>query len=266
MPRARCTWRTHRAIFRAWGPLLPLLPYALRVGAMLLAAAAQRFASPSSSSLRARPSTPSSPSPSALGGAASSSNGRGGGGRGGVLPTLPLASLTAYLGASGLRVALYLGHLALQRGHGLFLMSDHIFLAASVLACLQCEMVLALSDAAKCEARLQEAPPPPPRPWHPAPAQPASAQAGGGGGNHGGNGIRQAAAVAALVAAEFAVAVALVCGMLLFFVVAADMHFTARHYHHVGESWAALAAGLAVFQLPMAAWLMPTTTATTARS
>ena len=42
-------------------------------------------------------------------------------------------------------------HLGLQRQAGWVVMSDHLLLAACVLACLQAEATAAISDAYKCE-------------------------------------------------------------------------------------------------------------------
>lgn len=56
-----------------------------------------------------------------------------------------------YVGMIGVRIALYIGHVVLQRYQEVYLLSDHIFLAASILASFQSELVLCLSDVYKTE-------------------------------------------------------------------------------------------------------------------
>ena len=92
------------AIFRSMGSLLPMLPWALRCGPLIKSSNRASFRS-----------------------------------------TLPWGCFLAYTCIGLVRVILYLAHLALQRGHLLApggtskepWVSDHVFLAASVVACLQ---------------------------------------------------------------------------------------------------------------------------------
>ena len=145
------------AIFRAIGPLLPLIPWALRCTSCLsvmdanstttsqwplgtedqprgIQFTAQESSSVSGSHLEQHPSR-----------------------RIGLVSTLPLSCLTAYIAIGAVRLGLYLLHIAVQRRGGAGgsfatpLMSDHIFLAASVVSCLQSEMICSLSDIIKLE-------------------------------------------------------------------------------------------------------------------
>lgn len=110
-----------RYVFRVWGPLLPLAAFALR----LLAGLARLPPSPPTAAGRPTPLRP------------------------GV--TLAMRALVLYVAVAAVRVAVYLGHVAVQRQAELFLMSDHLLLAASMVSCLQSEMLLALSDMYKME-------------------------------------------------------------------------------------------------------------------
>ncbi|KAG2437742.1 hypothetical protein HYH02_011118 [Chlamydomonas schloesseri] len=184
-----------RHVFRVWGPLLPLLPYLVRVAAFSLR---RRRLQPQTGAAAA--SAPAAPA-----------------------PLRPAASLAVQAGLLYfviivVRIALYVGHVALQRGAGVYLVSDHLLLAASVVACFQSELVLCFSDAHKAELLARHDP---------------------------GAGTPQVAAASGLVGAVF-VLVALY----------GDMYCTARWYHHPGENLAALGVGGAVFQLPVLLWLV----------
>lgn len=96
-----------RYVFRVWGPLLPLAAFALR----LLAGLARLPPSPPTAAGRPTPLRP------------------------GV--TLAMRALVLYVAVAAVRVAVYLGHVAVQRQAELFLMSDHLLLAASMVSCLQ---------------------------------------------------------------------------------------------------------------------------------
>ncbi|PNH04479.1 hypothetical protein TSOC_009347 [Tetrabaena socialis] len=187
-----------RHVFRVYGPLLPLAPYLVRVAAF---------------GLRWPPPTAALRSAAAAGGAAARPLR--------PAPTLALPALLVYGAVIVVRIALYVCHVALERRAAvpLYLMSDHLLLAASVVACFQSELMCCLSDAFKAELL---------RPFDPRGAD-----------------ARQLAAVAAMVCSAFALAF-----------VYGDMYCTARWYHHPAESLGALAAGAVLFQLPMALWLL----------
>ncbi|KAG2499449.1 hypothetical protein HYH03_002396 [Edaphochlamys debaryana] len=174
-----------RHVFRVWGPLLPLAPLLVRLAALRL----RLPPSPRGSRPPLRP-----------------------------CPSLALQALCMYGAVIAVRLGLYLSHVAAQRHAGVFLVSDHLLLAASVVACFQAELVLCVSDVYKCEV-LREADP-------------------------GAGGVRQVAVVAALVCSMFALV--FVCG---------DMYCTARWFHHPAESVGALAAGAVLFQAPVGLWL-----------
>eukprot|EP00955_Chlamydomonas_euryale_P056660 356503-Chlamydomonas_euryale.AAC.2 len=184
------------AAFRAAGPLLPLLPWLLRAAPLEAVAMAGAAAAPGC----------------------------------GARATLAWPCLAAYLVVCAARMLLYLAHVVAQGGggagggHGGWL-SDHIFLAASVVACLSVELGACAADAMRLD----------------------------GGGLHtrdgrdcggGSGGVRRRAAVGA------AAAVAL----LLYGLVCADMFVTCRHFHQPTESLAALLGGLVCFQVPMLVW------------
>ncbi|KAG2441523.1 hypothetical protein HXX76_003145 [Chlamydomonas incerta] len=172
-----------RHVFRVWGSLLPLPPLFIRIAAVRL----RRRPPPGGTALRRR-------------------------------ATLAVQAAQLYSIILVVRLALYAGHVALQRHAGLFLVSDHLLLAASVVACYQSELVLAFSDAYKAELLARHDP---------------------------GAGVAQVAAVSALVG-----------GVFLLVALYGDMYCTARWYHHPGENLAALGLGAAVFQLPVLVWLL----------
>ncbi|GLC45647.1 hypothetical protein PLESTB_001790000 [Pleodorina starrii] len=179
-------------VFRVWGPLLPLAPYLVRVAAMgLRIPSSATGAGPFGGHLRLRPGV-----------------------------TLPLPSLAAYLLVIAVRIALYVGHVALQRSgpQGLVLVSDHLLLAASMVACFQSELVMCLSDVYKAEVL---------------------------------RGVDRSAG-----ARQLAVVVALVVSMFTMVFVYSDMYCTARWYHHPTESLSALAVGALVFQAPVVVWII----------
>ncbi|GFR44978.1 hypothetical protein Agub_g6288 [Astrephomene gubernaculifera] len=189
-----------RYVFRVWGPLLPLAPYLVRIAAAAAGNAAARLFTPTSSSMRVvrgmRPAAVQQPRP-------------------GV--TLPLLSLAVYGAIIAVRVLLYLGHLSFQRAVARVVVSDHLFLGASVVACFQAELLMCLSDIYKAELLRGS------DPWV---------------------GARQLTVVAAMVTSMF---------VLVF--VYGDMYCTARWYHEPAESLGALAVGAAVFQLPVVVWM-----------
>ncbi len=90
-----------------WGPLLPLAAFALR----LIAGFTRLPPSPPAAAGRPPPLRP------------------------GV--TLAVRALVLYVAVAAVRIAVYLGHVAVQRQADLFLMSDHLLLAASIVSCLQ---------------------------------------------------------------------------------------------------------------------------------
>ncbi|KAL6747232.1 hypothetical protein V8C86DRAFT_1353144 [Haematococcus lacustris] len=100
-------------------------------------------------------------------------------------------------------------------------LSDHLFLGASVVACLQVELVCAVSDVIKLEL--------------------------GGGPGPGRGGLPLWRHMAAGSAAVLSMA-----GLLL---VSLDMHFTARHFHQPRESVLALLLGGLAFQAPLLLWI-----------
>lgn len=212
-----------RLVFRTYGALLPFAPFVVRYSAMAIAAAAtgnKALCMPAPRTAAGRVAGPTT------------------GASTGVRPTLLHSSLLVYMAVAVLRAAIYMGHLYLQRRSSLFLASDHVLLAAAVLACLQSEMVMCLSDIIKCEVWVGAQPdmarvPPP---------------------------LRRRVLLTSYLAsaAEFATVAVMVMTMLLYVVISADMHLTARFYHSAPESWAALAGGLAMFQLPVAAWILHT--------
>ncbi|KXZ50363.1 hypothetical protein GPECTOR_16g536 [Gonium pectorale] len=200
-------------VLRVWGPLLPLLPLAVRVVAMGVRpshspASLTSLASSSSSSSSSSPLSP------AAGGAL----------RRPPLPLRPAASLPGacaglYTLVIAARIGLYLAHLGLQAGAGVYLVSDHLLLAASMLACFQAELVMCASDAFKAEL-----------------LRPRDPRVGAG--------ARQVAVIAAFVSSAF-----------LLVALFGDMYATARWFHARAESLGALAAGAALFNGPVALWL-----------
>ncbi|EFJ46623.1 hypothetical protein VOLCADRAFT_92767 [Volvox carteri f. nagariensis] len=180
-------------VFRVWGPMLPLAPYLVRVASLGLQG---RAPAPSLSDSKplSRPLCP------------------------GV--TLPLQTLFVYLTIILLRLVIYVGHVALQRWStgALVLVSDHLLLAASVVACFQSELVMCLSDVYKSELLR---------------------------GMDQSTDLRQLVVVGGFVVSMFA--------MVFIF---GDMYCTARWYHHATESWAAVFAGALLFQAPVVVWLL----------
>ena len=131
-------------IFRALGPLLPLLPWGLRCISCL------SWKSSSDVAENARVS--------ALSGSQSLDASHACGShrtRPPLKSTLPLSCLSAYVTVGAVRLGLYLLHLVVQRHgggtEGTPWVSDHVFLASSVVACLQAEMICSLSDVIRLE-------------------------------------------------------------------------------------------------------------------
>lgn len=214
------------ALFRAAGPLLPLLPFLLRCCATEF----PRFRRIMSWQANAEASAPrrglAPPAPAPLQG------------------TLPWACLLLYFLVGTVRILLYLTHLWSQRvaqdtsplgagragpvganpddpaamdlvpaQHIPGWVSDHVVLGASVVACLQLELVCSVSDVVKLQV------------------------------------------VGAGLLREFAAASSLIGSMVLTVFVCVDMYFTCRFYHYPAESAAALLVGLLLFQVPLIAWL-----------
>ncbi|GLI70494.1 hypothetical protein VaNZ11_015400 [Volvox africanus] len=188
------TW-FDRHVFRVYGPLLPLAPYLIRVASLGLRASAP-VPSPSGSQPLRRRLQPGA--------------------------TLVVPALLAYLIIALVRIGVYLCHLGLQRWTGglLVLVSDHLILAASVVACFQSELVMCTSDAYKTllfrdmdrsrKLRL------------------------------------------------FAIVGAVLISTIFIILVFVDMYCTARWFHHPKESVLALLGGAAMFQIPVTVWLLRT--------
>ena len=116
-------------VFRAMGALLAPALLLLRLAAVAACSwlGRSRASSPAAAAAAAAPGCPArSPCPPTPACASSC-----------LRPTLWLKCAAVYLSVLLLRVVLYQGHLALQRGLAVFLVSDHVLLAASIVACVQ---------------------------------------------------------------------------------------------------------------------------------
>lgn len=190
------------AVMRPAGPALPFVALAARVAAALFAE--RLFAS----------------APHGGGGSVGSSGADGASGRGpaAVLPSLARDCLLAYAAVALVRLAVYGVHLGLLRARllGFHLVSDHLLLAGSALACLHVELAALASDAAR--ARASRAP-----------------------GVHQGSPFsRRDAPLAAAAAVTLA----------LFALTAGDSFFTAKHFHHPGvRRWLPLVLSCVVVPL-----------------
>ncbi|KAF8067178.1 PNPLA1 [Scenedesmus sp. PABB004] len=178
--------------------------------------------------------------------------------RGGGLGSLLLSCAAAYAAIAAARLGIYLSHVMLLRsrcargrlpprrlpaprspgraapcrarpappraraGRALeyHLVSDHIFLAATMLICLHAEVICLLSDLAAAARRRAAAP------------------------GAGGRGLHEAALVALLLASLF-----------LYLFTAADMYFTAKYFHFPLESFSTAVIVFVLFQLPMLTWI-----------
>ncbi|GIL74244.1 hypothetical protein Vretimale_1992 [Volvox reticuliferus] len=186
------TW-FDKYVFRVYGPLLPLAPYLIRVASLGLRASTP-VPSPSGSQPLRRRLQPGA--------------------------TLVLPALLAYLTIALVRIGVYICHLGLQRWTGglLVLVSDHLLLAASVVACFQSELVMCTSDAYKallvrCSDRCMK--------------------------------LRL-----------LAMFISVLITTILLILVCVDMYCTARWFHQPKESGLALLAGAVMFQLPVVMWLL----------
>ncbi|GIL42101.1 hypothetical protein Vafri_134 [Volvox africanus] len=188
------TW-FDKHIFRVYGPLLPLAPYLIRVASLGLRASTP-VPSPSGSQPLRRRLQP------------------------GV--TLVLPALLAYLTIALVRIGVYLCHLGLQRWTGglLVLVSDHLILAASVVACLQSELVMCASDAYKA-VLVQD--------------------------------IDQNKKLR-----FFVIFGAVLISIIILILLCVDMYCTSRWFHQPKESVLALLGGGAIFQMPVTVWLLHT--------
>jgi hypothetical protein len=176
----------------------------------------------------------------------------GGGGKGWsltktrlALGTLTIECLLLYSGVALGRVLAYLLHAgALKRGwlpgH---VVSDHLFLAASMLACLQAEAACALSDWRRARRGGGD-------------AAAAAAAGGGGEGSDGNSSSNGGSKAASAVARQVALALVLLAAVVLYALTAADMYFTARYYHVPRETLLTALAVFAVFQAPVLGWLV----------
>ncbi|KAG1678509.1 hypothetical protein FOA52_014542 [Chlamydomonas sp. UWO 241] len=212
--RTRHSLASFDALFRAVGPLLPLLPLGLRVAGGIVA-----------------PPT------------------AGGGHTGRAPPTAaapPAACLAAYTLVALARLLLYFAHLLLQRalsGHGApkgGWLSDHIFLGASVAACLCVELCCCVADGRACLA----------------PGATEGISNSSGATPHAATMVQHPAATPASSPLRAGlVAAAGVAAAALYAALCADMYYTCRFFHAPTESVAALAMGLLAFQGPLLTWL-----------
>jgi hypothetical protein len=180
-----------------------------------------------------------------------------------ALGTLTLECLLLYAGVAVGRVLAYLAHAgALKKGwlQG-HVVSDHLFLAASMLACLQAEAACALSDLRRASGARRRAlrQSQQQQQQQQNKGRPQQKQQGNG------EGPADASAPSspppsppsplALFAREGALALVLLAAALLYALTAADMYFTARYYHVPKETLITAAAVFLLFQAPVLAWL-----------
>ncbi|KAI8464008.1 MAG: hypothetical protein J3K34DRAFT_493343, partial [Monoraphidium minutum] len=150
-------------------------------------------------------------------GAAADWRGGGRGGRPRRLATLALSCLGVYVTVAAARAVLYYAHYSSLKAKLLtfHLVSDHLFLGAAILTCLHSEAICLLSDARR-----------------------AAAASGG-----------------RVSGREVGLSVAMVGALVLAGLTAADMYYTAKHFHHPVESLATAVAAFALFQAPVMLWL-----------
>ncbi len=132
------------------------------------------------------------------------------------LATLAKLCVQVYVGIALLRLAIYLLHVAVSRLLHYDIMSDHIFLSATMLVCLHVEMLCVLSDLLRLP-------------------------------------IADDGSLPSL--AELGLNSVFVTALFLYLLTALDMFFTARYYHDPLESALTLVSVFFLFQLPTLRWL-----------
>lgn len=147
------------------------------------------------------------------------------------LGSLLLNCLTVYSAMAVARLAIYLTHYFLlsQRLLEFHLVSDHIFLAATMLISLHTEVVCLMSDLLRVEHTLADAP------------------------TAGGNKQQQDNS---LPLSEVFLTLLLVLALFLYLFTAADMYFTAKYYHFPLESITTTVLVFIMFQCPMLVWMI----------
>lgn len=258
-----------KAIFRAWGSLLPPALWGVRLGAAWLLAAAYHSKEGGACGGSTTTSTTggSSGSSRLAAGAAAGLVPKGGAaarwavglnahvfGWYGAM-TLGSEAAVVYLLVTWARLGVYgahLGGLALQQGQEHF-MSDHLMLAASLLACLQSEMVCCVSDLQKATgcvtlfgcAPAAAASRPSGSAKPPTAAEPADSR----------RPTHQQQQPVGAVVKEAVFCAVFVLNATAFALTTLDMYHTSRYFHTPGESAVSLVAGAALFQAPVLAWL-----------